>query len=48
MLHKIIDFHLKQRWVVLVGVILIIVIGTMTMMRIPVDAFPDLDRKSVV
>jgi cobalt-zinc-cadmium resistance protein CzcA len=48
MLQRLIDFHLKQRWVVLVGVTLIIVVGVAVMLRIPVDAFPDLTNNQVV
>ena len=48
MLQRIIDFHLQQRWVVLLGVIVIIVVGVTTMLRLPVDAFPDLTNNQVV
>ena len=37
MLQRLIDFHLKQRWVVLVGVALIIVVGVAVMLRITVE-----------
>lgn len=48
MLQKIIDFHLRQRWVVLLGVSLIVIVGVSVMLRIPVDAFPDLTNNQVV
>ncbi len=48
MLQRIIDFHLRQRWVVLLGVLLIVVAGVAVMLRIPVDAFPDLTNNQVV
>ena len=48
MLQNLIDFHLKQRWVVLVGLVLIIAAGVRTMLTIPVDAFPDLTNNQVV
>ena len=48
MLQKIIDFHLRQRWVVLLGVSLIVLVGVSVMLRIPVDAFPDLTNTQVV
>jgi cobalt-zinc-cadmium resistance protein CzcA len=47
-LQKIIDFHLKNRWFVLGGVVLIVAAGTWNMLRIPVDAFPDLTNNQVV
>lgn len=48
MLQRIIDFHLRQRWVVLVGLILVIALGVRTMLTIPMDAYPDLTSNQVV
>jgi len=48
MLQRLIDFHLKQRWVVLLGVSLLVVVGLAVVARIPVDAFPDLTNNQVV
>lgn len=48
MLQRMIDFHLKNRWVVLAGVLLIIGGGGWVMWNIPVDAFPDLTNNQVV
>ncbi len=48
MLQRIIDFHLRQRWLVLLGVLVIIAVGVTTMFRLPVDAFPDLTNNQVV
>ena len=48
MLQRLIDFHLQQRWVVLIGVIIILVVGITTMLSLPVDAFPDLTNNQVV
>ncbi|MBI5085137.1 MAG: efflux RND transporter permease subunit [Acidobacteria bacterium] len=48
MLQRIIDFHLKQRLIVLLGVMVIIIAGVATMLQIPVDAFPDLTNNQVV
>lgn len=48
MLKRIIDFHLEHRWFVLIGVLGIVVAGALAMLRIPVDAFPDLTNNQVV
>ena len=48
MLQRIIDFHLRNRWLVLLGVLLIAVFGIWVMLNIPVDAFPDLTNNQVV
>ena len=48
MLQRLIDFHLQQRWVVLLGVFIIVVVGIATMLSLPVDAFPDLTNNQVV
>ncbi|MGQ9862846.1 MAG: efflux RND transporter permease subunit, partial [Thiobacillaceae bacterium] len=48
MLQRIIDFHLRNRWLVLVGVLLVAAFGVWVMLNIPVDAFPDLTNNQVV
>lgn len=47
MLERIISFHLQQRWVVLVGLVLLITAGIWAMLGIPVEAFPDLTNNQV-
>lgn len=47
-LNRIIDFHLRQRWVVLLGLIVVIGLGLWSMFQIPIDAFPDLTNNQVV
>lgn len=48
MFQRIIDFHLRNRWLVLFGVLLIAAFGGWVMLNIPVDAFPDLTNNQVV
>jgi cobalt-zinc-cadmium resistance protein CzcA len=48
MLTRFIDFHLRHRLFVLVGLIGLIAVGTLAMLRIPIDAFPDLTNNQVV
>lgn len=48
MLQRIIDFHLRNRWLVLSGVLLVAGFGIWVMLNIPVDAFPDLTNNQVV
>ncbi|MCS7044677.1 MAG: CusA/CzcA family heavy metal efflux RND transporter [Bryobacteraceae bacterium] len=48
MLQRIIDFHLRNRWLVLLGVLLVAAFGVWVMINIPVDAFPDLTNNQVV
>jgi len=48
MLTRFIDFHLRHRLFVLVGLIGLIAAGTAVMLRIPIDAFPDLTNNQVV
>ncbi len=48
MLERIIDFHLRNRWLVLVGLVLLILLGVRSMLLTPVDAFPDLTNNQVV
>ncbi len=48
MLQRFIDFHLRNRWLVLLGVLLVAAFGVWVMVNIPVDAFPDLTNNQVV
>jgi len=48
MLNRIVDFHLEHRWFVLIGVLGLVGAGLWAMLRIPVDAFPDLTNNQVV
>ncbi|MDX2152539.1 MAG: CusA/CzcA family heavy metal efflux RND transporter [Bryobacteraceae bacterium] len=48
MLTWLIDFHLRHRWLVLVGLAGLLAAGLYTMLQIPVDAFPDLTNNQVV
>jgi cobalt-zinc-cadmium resistance protein CzcA len=48
MLRRIIDFHLEHRWFVLIGVVALAAAGIYAMLRIPIDAFPDLTNNQVV
>ncbi len=47
MLRRILDFHMEHRWMVLVGVVGFIAAGVWAMLRIPIDAFPDLTNNQV-
>jgi heavy metal efflux system protein len=47
MLRHILDFHMEHRWLVLIGVTGIIAAGLWAMLRIPIDAFPDLTNNQV-
>src|ERR1700761_8078614 len=42
MIHRIVQFALKQRFVVLLFTVLIVVAGAVSFQRMPVDAYPDL------
>ena len=48
MLTRILEFSLAHRWVVLLGVLLLIAAGGWVVYTIPVDAFPDLTNNQVV
>jgi len=48
MLNKIVDFTLKNRWMVLAAVAGLAVAGGWALFTIPVDAFPDLTNNQVV
>jgi heavy metal efflux system protein len=47
-LNRFIDFHLKHRWFVLIGLIGLVGMGTYSLSRLPIDAFPDLTNNQVV
>src|SRR5579864_8619684 len=48
MLHRLIDFTLAYRWLVLVGVVALLGAGGFALYTIPVEAFPDLTNNQVV
>jgi heavy metal efflux system protein len=48
MLGKIVDFHLRHRFFVLVGLLGLIAVGSWTLLQIPIEAFPDLTNNQVV
>src|SRR5580765_995014 len=48
MLNRIIDFTLAYRWLVLLGIIILLAIGGYALYTIPVEAFPDLTNNQVV
>jgi cobalt-zinc-cadmium resistance protein CzcA len=47
MLPRLLDFHLEHRWLVLIGVLVVVVVGGWAMLRIPMDAFPDVTSNQV-
>lgn len=42
MINRIIDISLNNRIIVLLGVVLLVIAGIYSMLRLPVDAVPDL------
>ena len=48
MLNRIVDFTLKNRWMVMAAVIGLVAAGGWALFTIPVDAFPDLTNNQVV
>ena len=42
MIHRVVQFALRQRFLVLIMVVLVIVAGALSFQRMPVDAYPDL------
>src|ERR1700724_3493911 len=47
MIHRIVQFALQQRFVVLMFTVLVIVAGAISFQRMPVDAYPDLSPPMV-
>ena len=47
MLNLVIAFSLKNRWLVLLAALILVVVGTYRLSRMPVDVFPDLNRPTV-
>src|SRR5450755_5016141 len=47
MIHRIVQFALQQRFVVLMFSVLIVVAGAISFQRMPVDAYPDLSPPRV-
>ena len=47
MLKRFIDYHLDHRWVVLIGLAVLVVAGLNALYQIPIDAFPDLTNNQV-
>ena len=48
MLNRIIDFTLAYRWLVLIGILILLAGGGYALYTIPVEAFPDLTNNQVV
>ena len=42
MIHHVVQFALRQRFLILALAVLVIVAGTLSFQRMPVDAYPDL------
>ena len=47
MLKRFIDYHLDHRWVVLIGLAVLVAAGLNALYQIPIDAFPDLTNNQV-
>src|SRR5579862_3354192 len=47
MIHRIVQFALRQRFLVLMLTVLVIVAGSISFQRMPVDAYPDLSPPTV-
>ena len=47
MIHRIVQFALQQRFLVLMVTVLIIIAGAISFQRMPVDAYPDLSPPMV-
>src|ERR1700689_259680 len=47
MIHRIVQFALQQRFVILMFTVLIVVAGAISFQRMPVDAYPDLSPPMV-
>ncbi|PYU64504.1 MAG: hypothetical protein DMG49_26455 [Acidobacteria bacterium] len=48
MLNRVIDFTLAYRWLVLMGIVVLLGVGGYALYTIPVEAFPDLTNNQVV
>ena len=48
MLGRIIDFSLDNRWIVIIAICALIAGGVYTVLRLPIEAFPDLTNNQVV
>jgi cobalt-zinc-cadmium resistance protein CzcA len=48
MLTGLVEFHLRNRFLVLAGLVLVVAGGLYSLARIPIDAFPDLTNNQVV
>jgi cobalt-zinc-cadmium resistance protein CzcA len=46
--NRILQFFLSNRWLVLIGVVLLLVGGLTVMLHLPIEAFPDLTNNQVV
>lgn len=47
-MNRILQFFLSNRWLVLIGVVLLLVGGLTVMLHLPIEAFPDLTNNQVV
>ena len=47
MIHHVVQFALRQRFLVLMLVVLVVVAGALSFQRMPVDAYPDLSPPMV-
>src|SRR3954470_19424101 len=47
MLNRVIAFALKNRWLVLLAALVLVVYGSYQLAHMPVDVFPDLNRPTV-
>ncbi|HEY6644329.1 CusA/CzcA family heavy metal efflux RND transporter [Povalibacter sp.] len=47
LLHRIVDFSLRQRWLVLAAVVAIALLGLVNFQRLPIDAVPDITNVQV-
>ena len=45
---RLFDFFLSSRWLILIGMVLLLLAGILAMLSLPVEAFPDLTNNQVV
>ena len=45
---RLFDFFLSNRWLILIGMVLLLAAGIFAMLSLPVEAFPDLTNNQVV